>query len=351
MLFQANFFSIHNFQLSNGSTLPEVQIAYETYGKPNNALTNVVLLTHGYTSSHHMGQGSGAGLAEGVWSSLIGPDKAIDTNIFFAISSNMLGSSYGSTSPADINPISSDFYGPDFPQLSMIDIVNAQKLLIEHLGIHRLVAVVGPSYGGFQAFQWAVSFPDSVIGIVPVTSNYKTAPRATEDLALVRSKLESDPNWNNGRYYHSGGVNKTMEHIRFDTLTRYGMHDVLHKDFPDVEVRNHMIAQFSSQWAKEFDANSLLALGEAMADFNLTNQLHLIKAQVLLVLARTDLLFPPEIAIETISRLTTVGVSCDYYEIDTEYGHSSSGMDAAKWSGRLSQFLQVCWAIAQQDRA
>jgi homoserine O-acetyltransferase len=343
-------FLVEDFRLESGVVLPRVRIAYETYGKPNSDLTNVVLLTHGYTSSHHMARGSGAGLAEGVWSPLIGPGKAIDTNVFFVISSNMLGSCYGSTGPQDTNPETGKPYGPDFPEISLVDIVSAQKLLIEDFQVRRLLAIVGPSYGGFQAFQWAASFPDSVIGIVPVTSSYKASHTANEDLALVSAQLEADPNWHDGHYYDGGGVTGILEKIRHDTLTRYGMDSVLRKELTDPEARENKIAEDSRLWALEFDANSLLVLGRAMARFSVESELESMHARVLLVLARTDVLFPPSLAAEAISLMTEAGVHADYFEIDTDYGHSSSGTDAAKWSKRLEVFLEECLSIAMASK-
>jgi homoserine O-acetyltransferase len=343
-------FLIDDFQLESGPILPRVRIAYETYGTPNSDLTNVVLLTHGYTSSHHMARGSGAGLAEGVWSALIGPGQAIDTDVFFVISSNMLGSCYGSTGPGELNPETGKPYGPDFPDISVVDIVTAQKLLIDSLQIRRLLAIVGPSYGGFQAFQWAVSFPDAVIGIVPVTSDYKAYHLAEEDLSVVTAQLEADPNWNNGHFYDAGGVTGTMENIRYNTLTRYGMDSVLSGELSDKKSRDRAVRENSRLWAKEFDAHSLLVLGRASARFSVESDLESIRARVLLILARTDDLFPPSLAVDSMRLLTNAGVVADYFEIDTEYGHSSSGTDAAKWSKRLESFLDECRSIAMAER-
>lgn len=346
---RAGEFLIENFRLESGAVLPRVRIAYETYGKPNSKLTNVVLLTHGYTSSHHMARGSGADLAEGVWSPLIGQGKAIDTDVFFVISSNMLGSCYGSTGPKDHNPETSRPYGPDFPDISVVDIVSAQKLLIEDFQIRRLLAIVGPSYGGFQAFQWAVSFPNSVIGIVPVTSNFKAVHSASEDLALVSAQLEADPNWRDGHYYDTGGVTGTLEKIRYDTLTRYGMGSALSRELSDPVARDYRIQENSRLWAQEFDANSLLVLGRASSAFSVENELDSIRARVLLVLARTDELFPPGLAVASIPLMAEAGVRAEYFQIDTSHGHSSSGTDAAKWSSRLKLFLEECRSVAMAD--
>ena len=159
---------------------PSSQLAYETYGTlaPNGR--NAILVTHGYTSSQHAA-GLDANGEAGWWDGLIGPGKAIDTNKYFVVSSNMLGSSYGSTAPASINPKTGKPYGPDFPDYTLVDIVTAQRALLDALGVKHLVAVAGLSFGGYQAFQWGVTFPDAMRGIVPVV----TAPNATDGDRMV----------------------------------------------------------------------------------------------------------------------------------------------------------------------
>jgi len=154
-------FAISNFRLRNGAVMPAVELAYETYGRLAADGRNALLITHGYTSSHHAaGRNPANGNLTGWWDSLIGPGKAIDTDKLFVVSSNMLGSSFGSTNGASINPHTGEPYGPDFPAITVHDIVAAEKALLEALGVEHLVAVAGPSYGGYQAFQWAVTYPD-----------------------------------------------------------------------------------------------------------------------------------------------------------------------------------------------
>ena len=168
-------FVISNFRLQSGAVMAEARIAYETYGRLAADGRNAVLVTHGYTSSHHAaGRSPANGDLPGWWDGLIGPGKAIDTDRLFVVSSNMLGSSSGSTNGASLNPRTGKPYGPDFPLITVRDIVAAEKALLETLGVEHLVAVAGPSYGGYQAFQWAVDYPDFMDGIVPVV----TAPRA-----------------------------------------------------------------------------------------------------------------------------------------------------------------------------
>jgi homoserine O-acetyltransferase len=168
-------FVLHDFRVQNGTVMPQAKIAYETYGRLMPDGRNAVLITHGYTSTHHAaGRNPANGNLPGWWDGLIGPGKAIDTDKLFVVSSNMLGSSSGSTNGASINPRTGQPYGPDFPAITVRDIVAAEKALLNALGVAHLVAVAGPSYGGYQAFQWAVSYPDFMDGIVPVV----TAPRS-----------------------------------------------------------------------------------------------------------------------------------------------------------------------------
>src|SRR5215469_1840154 len=175
-------FVISGFRLQNGSVLPEAKIAYESYGRLAAGGRNAVLITHGYTSSHHAaGRNPANGDDPGWWDGLIGPGKAIDTDRLFVVSSNMLGSSFGSTHGASINPTTGKRYGPDFPAITVRDIVGAEKALLDELGIKHLVAVAGPSYGGYQAFQWSVTYPEMMDGIVAVA----TAPRTATDAASI----------------------------------------------------------------------------------------------------------------------------------------------------------------------
>ncbi len=330
-------FAARDFRLDSGRTLPELRIAYETYGRLAADRRNAVLLTHGYTSSHHMVGRDGSTMAEGLWSTLVGPGRAVDTDRWFVVSSNMLGSSYGSTGPAHLAPATGQRYGPDFPDISLVDIVTAQRALLRHLGVGHVVAVIGPSYGGFQAFQWAVTFPDFMDGIVPVTADYKSSGGA--GLAALLTELEADPGWNSGRFYDAGGVLETLTRIRVRTLITYGMGEHLAADFPDPAARQAEIARAARSWASEFDANSLVVLGRAGAGFNVEADLTLIQARVLYVLSRTDQLFPPALAPTVMARLRAAGVRAEYVEIDSALGHAASGLDGALWAPQLEAFM------------
>jgi homoserine O-acetyltransferase len=297
-----------------------------------------VLLTHGYTSSQHMAGRDGANGAEGSWDGLVGPGKAIDTDRLFVVSSNMLGSSYGSTNPAFTNPATGKPYGPDFPDITLVDIINAQKALLDHLGVKHLVAVAGPSFGGYQTYQWGVTYPDFMDGLVPVVSAPKGSGGPQSVQALIDT-LAKDPHWNNGWYYENGGIIGVMTDMRVATLKRYGIDDQLAAQFPDKDAREAEIRRRAAAWAKGFDGHSLIVLRRAAVRFDAEKDFAKIKAKVLYVLSRTDKVFPVSIAPAVMARLKAAGVTAEYFQIDSELGHSASGLDAAKWAPKLKTFM------------
>lgn len=343
---RSQVFRTTNFKLESGIVLPELEIAYETYGTLAPDGRNVVLLTHGYTSSHHAAGrygkgGAPAGLDDsevGWWDKLIGPGKAIDTSKLFVVSSNMLGSSYGSTSPRGINPKTGKPYGPDFPRITLGDIVKAQKAMLDGLGVKHLVAVAGPSFGGYQAFQWAVTFPDFMNGVVAVVTapSSSTTPAATQKLI---DELATDPNWNGGWYYDKGGIGTVMTKMRVATLKRYGIEAQLADKFPDAAAREAEVVKAAQPWARAFDGHSLVVLRRATETFNTRKDFKRIKAKLLYVISRTDALFPPKIVPGVMSELKDAGVDARYFEIDSELGHLASGKDADKWSSALANFM------------
>jgi homoserine O-acetyltransferase/O-succinyltransferase len=336
---EKRMFTTKNFTLENGQSLPELSLAYETYGRLAPDGRNAILITHGFTSNHHAaGKYAVTDAQPGFWDGLIGPGKTIDTGRYFVVSSNMLGSSYGSTAPRSTNPATGKPYGPDFPAITLRDIVTAQKAMLDALGVRHLVAVAGPSFGGYQAFQWAVTFPDHMRGVVPVVS----APRGSGGEQAVQSliaQLARDPNWNGGRYYEGAGMQATLAAMRYETLARYGYNEALAESFPDVTARQAEMRRLAETWARQFDANSLVALRRAAVRFDAGRDLGKIRAKVLYVLSRTDKLFPPSIAPGVMASLAAAGVDARYVEIDTEFGHSASGREWAKWAPALRDFL------------
>lgn len=332
-------FSIRDFRLQNGAVMPEAEIAYETYGKLARDGRNAVLVTHGYTSSHHAaGHNPKNGNQPGWWNGLIGPGKAIDTDKLYVVASNMLGSSYGSTNGASRDPRTGRPYGPDFPAIGVRDIAAAQKALLDGLGVRHLVAVAGPSYGGYQAFQWAVAYPEMLDAIAAVV----TAPRsqnAEKSLAELEARLATDSEWHGGHYCGSGGAKGVLTQMRFETLMRYGYNEQLAGRYPDAAERERVIRQLAADWARQWDANSLVILRRATIGFDTVKDFAKIRAKVLYVLCRSDVLFPPTLAPGVMKDLAAAGVDARYFEIDSDLGHSASGPEHAKWSHALRELL------------
>jgi homoserine O-acetyltransferase/O-succinyltransferase len=333
-------FTASDFRLQSGTVMPAVTIAYRTLGVLAPNRDNVVLVTHGNTSGPQLIDPSGS-TAEGSWNEVVGPGKAVDTNRFFAICPNMLGSSYGSTNAASIDPATGKRYGPRFPDITVGDIVATQRALLDHLGIERLVAIVGPSYGGFQALQWAVDYPGLMKGIAAiVTAPLVPRERSDGNVERLLATLSKDPNWNGGDYYDRGGVLESMVQIRIATLKTYGIETRLRDTMDDPEEIEAAIREEATRWAEGFDANSLIILAKALRRFDVTAQFSRIRSKVLYVLSRTDKLFPPELAPAVMQGLKEAGVEADYFLLDSEYGHSASGRDAHKWAPRLRQFME-----------
>jgi homoserine O-acetyltransferase/O-succinyltransferase len=342
----AKTYAIRDFRLRSGVVMPAVTIAYRTLGVLAPDRDNAVLVTHGNTSGPQMIDPGGS-TGEGSWNEIVGPGKAVDTDRYFVICPNMLGSSYGSTNAASIDPSTGRRYGPRFPDITVSDIIATQRALLDDLGIDRLVAIVGPSYGGFQAFQWAVDYPARMKGIAAVvTAPVVPRERSEGNVERLLATLSKHPNWNGGDYYDGGGVLETMIQIRSATLKTYGIETRLKDTMSDPGQIEAAIRDEATRWASGFDANSLIILAKALRSFDVTAQFGDISAKVLYVLSRTDNLFPPELATGVMQGLKTADVDADYFLLDSDYGHSASGRDAHRWSPRLGQFMARLDSVA-----
>lgn len=332
--------NLGSLTLENGQVLSDVTIAYDTYGRLAPDGRNAILITHGYTSNHHAaGRYGPADSKVGWWDRLIGPGKAIDTARFFVVSSNVLGSCYGTTGPGSLNPATGKPYGPEFPDLTMRDIVVAQREFLVRLGVTHLVAVAGPSLGGRQAFQWAVTYPDFMDGIVAVSSSPKGLGK-DDAVHHLMQRLSTDPNWNDGWYYERGGITPTLTTIRMETLKRYGIEAVIGTDHLSPGQREARIRRQAEAWAREFDAHSLVVLRKASVRFDAQRDFNVIRAKVLYVISRTDQLFPPSMGARVMGRLQAAGVEATYVELDSNFGHLASGREADQWAPALQAFLE-----------
>lgn len=326
---------IGDLPLVGGATLVNAQIAYETRGTLSPDRDNVVLVLHGYTSGPDSILPGGEPL-EGSWADLVGPGKAIDTERYSVICPNALGSAYGSTGPCSIDPATSKPYGSSFPPITVADLVASQRALLDKLGIDRLLAVVGPSFGGLQALQWGVNHSDQLRGLVAASTSIGRPPVNVDG---VLAGLSRDPHWNGGDYYERGNLLKTLVEARVRMLDSYGVGKSLAAQYSDPDQCKAVMLERARAWAARFDANSLLVIMKTMASYDLTAEVHKIRARVLYVLSRTDHLFPPSLAVDAMARFKAAGVDAEYFEIDSEQGHSGVSADAALWAPVLARFL------------
>lgn len=325
-------------RLRSGTVLPEVNLTYVSYGQLSPRADNAILVTHGYTASHHL-LAHGAGIAEGSWAALIGPDRPLDPQRHFIICPNMLGSSYGSTGPASLKPNSDQLYGADFPAITISDIVASQAALLQRLGVPRLLAVIGPSMGGFQALQWAVDYPDRVAAVAAICATTYLPTSPAMDLQALHRRLCADPAWNHGRP-QPGSMRQTLHSLRLQTLKAYGMEQILAQSIPDPVARQAQIAAMATAWANTFNPCSLLRLMQAAHSFDVRPQLSSVRADVLQVVASSDGLFPPSADDKQQLNLVASRHRPVYLEIQTSFGHSASGPAHALWSPALKHLLQ-----------
>lgn len=323
-------------RLASGQLLREATTAYRTLGRLDADGANAVLVLHGFTTGPAM-LDAGANVAEGSWSDLVGPGRPIDSERWFVICPNMLGSSYGSTGPGSLDPASGRPYGADFPRIELSDIVAAQKALLDALGVRRLAAVVGPSYGGYQTLQWGVSHGGMIDRLVCAVSAPWNPPGAVQSVGLLE-QLSRQPAWRGG-HPEPGAMVDWLTDLRIATLERYGIQVELAARFPDAAVRQAEVRRLARQWAEGFDAGSLVVLAQAAERFDLRGQLQALRAPLLMVLSRTDTVFSPALAREFAPLLDAAGVPWSYVELDSDKGHLASGADAALWAEVLRAFM------------
>jgi len=332
-------FTADNFALSTGASLPQLTVAYETFGELNADRSNAILLCHGYTNHPHAG-----GDAEGWFFRLLGPGKAIDTDKHFVVCSNMLGSAYGTSGPSSINPETSKPFGPDFPKFTTRDMIDAQHALLDHLGIDQLRAVMGYSYGGHLTFLWGAAYPEKMRALIPVAGVIERKTTHS-DIERIRARFEDCPGWNGGHYYGNedapGGVREKMIEARVETLSRYGLGDYLAATVEDPSERERIMQNRARTWSKQFDANSLSILYEAGIGSTAIPGIENIKVPLLNILSRSDSVVDVREGPATVDLLRNAGVDATFFEIDTDFGHTGPLLEPDKWSDTLRTFIEA----------
>ena len=217
--------------LDSGDLLAPVTIAYETYGRLNAERTNAILVHHALSGDAHAAGYYAGESRPGWWETMIGPGKGFDTNRYYVICSNVIGGCKGSTGPISINPATGKEYGLDFPVVTVGDMVRAQKLLVDHLGIRRLLSVSGGSMGGMQALEWAVAYPEAVASCIPIAATTKHSPMQIAFNEVGRLAIMSDPNWNNGHYYDGAAPDSGLAVARMIGHITYLSDESMHEKF------------------------------------------------------------------------------------------------------------------------
>ena len=359
--------------LQSGASIRGYSLAYETYGTLNADRGNAVLICHALNASHHVaGVYAGQENSEGWWDTMIGPGKPVDTDRFFVIGVNNLGSCFGSTGPMHVNPDTGKVYGADFPVMTVEDWVDAQARLLDRLGIGKLAAVMGGSLGGMQALSWTLQYPQRVRHAVVVAS----APNLTaENIAfneVARRAIVTDPDFHGGHFYEHGVIPKRGLRIaRMIGHITYLSDDVMNEKFgrqlrdgidiryttQDVEFQIESYLRYQGdKFSEYFDANTYLLITRALDYFdpalrhngNLAKALAAAQAKFLLVSFTTDWRFSPKRSRELVKALLDNRRDVSYAEIDAPHGHDAFLLEDARYLAVVRSYFD---RIANEEGA
>jgi homoserine O-acetyltransferase len=360
------------FTLDSGQSLPSITLAYETYGELSRERDNAVLILHALTGDAHVaGVHAPSDRKAGWWDIMVGPGKPYDTNKYFVICSNILGGCKGSTGPSSTKPQTGEPYGLDFPMVTIGDMVRAQKLLVDHMGIERLLAVTGGSMGGMQALEWAVRFPDQVASVHAIATSARLSAQAIAFDEVGRQAIMADPHWHEGDYYHKetpeGGlaVARMIGHITYlspeQMRAKFGRRlqdrESFTYDFKtDFQVESYLRYQGNS-FVQRFDANSYLYISKAMDYYDLAagqrsliEALAEVKARFLVVSFTSDWLFPTYQAKEIVKALQANGTPTTFLEITSSYGHDAFLLPSEELAEAVIAFLADIQGRVRRER-
>jgi homoserine O-acetyltransferase len=350
--------------LDSGETLEPVTIAYETYGTLNDERSNAVLIVHALSGDAHAAGFYPGEDRPGWWETMIGPGKGFDTDRYFVVCSNVIGGCKGSSGPSSINPATGKEYGLDFPLVTVGDMVRAQKMLMDHLGIKRLLCVSGGSMGGMQALQWAVAYPEAVASCIPIAATQKHSPMQIAFNEVGRQAIMGDPKWNNGDYYGGEGpdsglaVARMIGHITY--LSDESMHEKFGRRFrdksalkydltQDFEVASYLRYQ-GEMFTRRFDANTYLYVTKALDYFDLTGGKGVLTetfrdlpedVRFLVIAFSSDWLYPPYQSKELVRALKGNNVDCSYVEMKLSFGHDAFLLENKELSRMVWHFLDT----------
>jgi homoserine O-acetyltransferase/O-succinyltransferase len=351
-------------RMDSGATLTPLTIAYQTYGALNAAKSNALLVCHALTGDQHVGNIHPVTGRPGWWETMVGPGRPFDTDRFFVICPNVVGGCMGSTGPASINPETGDPYGLDFPIVTIADMVRAQALLIDYLGIDTLFCVAGGSMGGMQVLQWAASYPTRVFAALPIATATRHSSQNIAFHEVGRQAVMADPDWRGGRYLVEGtrptkglGVARMAAHITYLSESalqrRFGrnLQDRSARTFSfdaDFQVESYLRHQ-GSIFVERFDPNSYLYMTRAMdyfdlaADYggSLASAFKGSRTRFCVVSFTSDWLFPTRDSRAIVRALNAGGASVSFVEIETDRGHDAFLLDVPDFVGTTRGFIDA----------
>ncbi|MBI1922322.1 MAG: homoserine O-acetyltransferase [Geobacter sp.] len=348
-----------DLKLESGRILGPITLAYEIYGTPNADRSNVILVLHAWTGSAHLaGKYTEDDPKPGWWDAVVGPAKLLDTDRYCVICSNVIGSCFGSTGPASVNPKTGKRYNLSFPVITVRDMVRAQKLLIDHLGINRLLAVLGGSMGGMQALEWATQFPDRIASAIVMAATARPSPQAIALNAVARWSIFNDPTWRKGEYRKNPkdglALARGIGHITFlsdESMwqkfgRRFSARDGLFDFFGQFEVERYL-SYNGYNFVDRFDTNSFLYLAKALDLYDaawgyesVEESFERVEAPVQFFAFSSDWLYPPYQTEEMVKVLGKLGKPVEYHLIPSSYGHDAFLLEHETFAPMVKKFLE-----------
>jgi len=351
-------------KLEGGADIRPVTIAYETCGTLNQDKSNVILVFHALSGDSHMaGVYDEKDAKPGWWDIMVGPGKGIDTDKYFVVCSNIIGSCAGSTGPSSINPETNREYGTDFPLITIGDMVDFQKALMDHLGITSLLSVIGGSVGGMQALEWAVRYPGMVRSVIPLATTTRHSALAIAFNEVARQSIMADPNWNEGQYYGGNkpdmglAIARMIGHITYlsdeSMRLKFGRRlqnrsDLSFEFGAEFQVESYLQHQ-GQKFIERFDANSFLYITKAADYFDLARQYgkgSLVKAfskcraRFLVVSYTSDWLYPTYQSKEMVKAMKKNNLDVSFCEIDAQWGHDAFLLPSDRLDNLIKGFLR-----------
>ncbi len=344
-------------KLESGRSLGPITLAYETYGRLNEKKSNAILVCHALSGDAHAAGIHKDDKTPGWWDDLIGPGKALDTNLYFVICSNVIGGCKGSTGPSSINPDTGKPYALDFPLITIADMVEAQRHLIDFFGIEKLLCAIGGSLGGMQALHWASAYPERIIASIPIATALKHSPQQIAFNEVIRQSIMADPAWRNGYYYEHGqpenglAVARMIGHITFmsdqsmeEKFSRKLKNDNLSFQFiDDFEVEGYLRYR-GYNFVKRFDANSYLYITKAMDYFDLSGDHFMPETKkttvrFLVISFKSDWLYPAYQSQDIVRLLKRKHAYTTYFDLTSTYGHDAFLIEIEDETRLIKNFL------------